>query len=41
MNGARAEKSITDIGGAATGVTYGVVCNDRGIVQIWIEVDVS
>ena len=31
-----AEKSGTDIGGAATGVTNVVVCNGGGSVQRWI-----
>ena len=43
LNGPRAEKSGTDLGGVATGVTdqIGVVCNDGDSVQIWIDVDVS
>ena len=43
MNGARAEKSGTDIGRAATGFIDqdGLVCDDSGGVHIWSEVDVS
>ena len=43
LNGAaRVEKSGTNIGGAATGVTnkYGVVWGVSGIVQRWDEVDI-
>ena len=38
-----AEKSGTDLGGAATGFTdqYGVVCDDGGGVHRWTEVYVS
>ena len=44
LNGeAQAERSGTDLGELATGITYhdGVVWDDGASVQIWAKVDVS